>query len=272
MAFVAPQEMRVQMPQGGGGFVAPESMREQQAPAATPAPPTRPPFPTTGTPEAFGRNVQAAGQAAGRLGGATARTVGHNLLPFLVEQETPEQGAMFDRAMIDLLLTGAGAGAGGALTRAGAEIIKGLGRGGMTRAGAGRFLAQNPQQFVASGQPKTTTFLHEALNPAISGSLAGTLTDVANPGQGAEFIDSIAAATVGTSVAGITGREAAHNLLLGNPRWRDLVTRDPRGTAGKVLGGVLGYLGSKLGEVSVDTFNDAADYVAGLFGGEEQSP
>ena len=252
--------------------------RKYQAEPATPAeahpaPPARPEFPTTGSAEEFGQNLHIAGEGMRELGNATTRTVANNLLPSIVDPPTPEQGAMFDRMMTEATMTGLGAAGGGLLTKAGAEVLKGLGRAGMSRAAAERFMSQFPQFLVQAGEKATATPLREFISPAIKGSLAGSLIAAADPseftGRDSNFIDNIAGATGGAAVAGVSARDAAQNLLLGNPRWRDLVMRDPAGTTGKILGGILGYLSAKLGEVTASQFHDAADYVAGLF--EEQT-
>ena len=84
-----------------------------------------------------------------------------------------------------------------------------------------------------------------------------------------ELAGDTAAATFGAGTTALVTKNTLDDLMLGNERWRNLMMKPSTGTASGVLGAMLGYLASRGLLAGKDQINDAIDYVAGLFGGEE---
>ena len=241
------------------------------------AAPSRPPMPSTGTVEQFGsaiatlanRPVLSSEQYEGIKATvpAMARTVGHNLLPALVEQETPEQGRLFDQAMTELLAIGGGGIAGRAVQRGLTEAGKYIGRGMRTRPGAEAFMRQSAPLYA--GQPAAE--VSGLIAPTVSGAAVATAIDATDLAgfQPHELAGDTAAAVGGAATAWKVGKNTVDDLMVTNPRWRDVMMRPARGTALAVLGGLLGFMASRGIEGGKELANDAADYVAGLFEDEE---
>lgn len=181
-----------------------------------------------------------------------------------VDAPTPEAEAAYNQAVIEGLMTAGGGMAGKAIGTKVSDAVKYLGRGFRTIPGAERFLASVPE-----GVGRAAASYSDLIGPALSGAVVGKTIDALDPGPH-ELVDDTIATGAGVTTAAAVGKNTIDDLLVGNPKWRDVMMRPSSGTASAILGGLLGYLASKGISATGDLVNEAADYVAGLFASEEQ--
>ena len=191
--------------------------------------------------------------------GTHYRTLAHGVgLP--VDPPSEQASQQYRQDVMDAGLTIAGGAIGRFLGKGVTEFAKRIGRGFRTRAGAGRVLSQNPSQVVSSGAP-TATPMAELSTPAVTAGGTALGVDLLDPTPW-EFTDKPVAGGAGVAAGFMAWREGTENLLLQNPRWRNLVTR---GTASAPLataiGGVLGYLLSKGVQLGAEGVDDVVRFV-----------
>jgi hypothetical protein len=235
--------------------------------------PSRPPMPSTGTPEEFGQNlVDFANRQAGitathyrNLANLPGSPLGENMLG-LVREPTPEEQQQYQGEVVSgALSTVAGVGAG-AVTRGLADTAKWALRGGKDIPTAAQFLADNAVR--AAEAAKQGVRFRDVVAPPVAGTVVGNVVDASNLPQsagGGETVDKIAGGLAGAGTAGLVAKQTLENVMLRNPRWQQILMRPSAGSATTLLGALAAYLASR---GLTDHINDAADYVAGLF--EEQ--
>ena len=187
-------------------------------------------------------------------------------------EPSDEEKRAYDQAVISMLLTTGAGKAADIVASKGIDALKYLGRGFRTRGGAERFLARPevaPRVVAAGEQASAGVKARELIDPALSGTAVGALVDASDPTPW-ELTDKSVAGGAGITAAAGVAKNTIDDLLVGNPRWRDLMMREPGGWKAKAIGGIIGYYTAKGLNLGADTLNDIIDYFTGQPGGEQQ--
>jgi hypothetical protein len=190
-----------------------------------------------------------------------------------IAEPTPEAQSRY----IEEGLSGAAAIGGGLAARAGGKILgegaKYLGRSLESREGATAMIRQLAPYYDKVSSPTVWEAVGKILGPPVAGGAVGwSVKNLGDPVEnlgGGEFGDAIAGGTIGTVAGGKIALNTMRDLMVTNPRWREVMLKPTSGTASAVLGGVLSYLTAR---GLTDKIEDAVDYVAGLFQGDKQEP
>lgn len=243
--------------------------------------PSRPAMPVTGTTEQMTANMGALldkpvldeeqYQGVKDWIATQAGTTGthyRNLARFAglpVDEPTPEDQAAYKQAVIDGIIASAGGVAGKWLGAKVGDAVKFVGRGVRSPMETGEFV--NRMAPFADGGEKAG--IRAILDPVISGAVAAQAIDAINPhdwvGGGGEFADSVVGAAGGVGTAALVARSTINDLLVKNPEYRRLMLSPSRGTAGSLIGVMIG-LGANEGiKWTAKNTGQIVDYVSKLF-------
>lgn len=227
-------------------------------------------FPHQRLGRAVGQQIERGGQAVMDLPGQVVEQLGNTATHYRnvgravglpIEAPTPEAQQAYQREVADAALSVAGGAVGHFLGKGAAEIAKRVGRGFRTRAGAGRLMAREAQHVVPAGSQPATSVFRELEAPAITAGGTAAVVDYLDPTPW-EFTDAPVAGGAGIGAAALAHREATENLLLQNPRWRDLVMRGTGSTPiATAIGATLGYLISKGVQLGAEGVDDVVRFV-----------
>lgn len=191
---------------------------------------------------------------------------GLDALGLPVDPPTPEAQAAYTQAAIEGTALGVG-GVGGPAISAGAKAaFKQLGRGYRTRPAAQQVVdkARHAGTLVESGAPATTTLRRELGAGAAIGAGIMAPGDALYPGDVPDWLEPILAGAAPGAQHMFRGSEA---LLVGNPKFRELVTSSSRGgRPSQVIGMLAAYLIVKGLDVTAENID------AGLDWAKEQTP
>lgn len=175
-----------------------------------------------------------------------------------IDAPSPESYEKWRKVLVDVLMTGAGGKIGQTVGAHAGDALKYLGRGFRTVPGADRFLAQAAHHGVST--PAQAVQWRELINPTLSGAAVGSLVDAMDPTP-YEFTDKPVAGGAGLATAAAVGRNTVDDMLLGNPKWRDIMMRPSSGNAGALIGAILGHYAAQGINLTSENVAQAVDEV-----------